>query len=117
MPPESFIVATTLEKPKHQAELDEARINAQVARGIYELRTRVRVTQRQLAKLVGTTASVICRLEDSDYDGHSLAMLGRIAFALHQRLEIRFVPTKRRLQQAWLASEIPRPTSSIGDAI
>jgi hypothetical protein len=51
--------------------------------------------QRGLAKLVGTTASVICRLEDSDYEGHSLAMLNRIAAALNKRVEIRFVPIKK----------------------
>lgn len=39
----------------------------------------VLLSQRELAKLVGTTASVICRLEDADYDGHSLSMLIRIA--------------------------------------
>jgi hypothetical protein len=46
----------------------------------------------------GTTASVICRLESADYEGHSLAMLNRIAAGLKQRVEIRFVPvlqTKR----------------------
>jgi transcriptional regulator with XRE-family HTH domain len=53
------------------------------------------LSQRQLAKLVGTTASVICRLEDTDYEGHSLAMLRRIAAALHQRVEIRFVPVPK----------------------
>jgi hypothetical protein len=35
-----------------------------------------------LAKKAGTTASVICRAEDADYEGQSLAMLGRIAQAL-----------------------------------
>jgi hypothetical protein len=50
--------------------------------------------------LVGTTASVICRLEDADYEGHSLAMLRRIAIALKQRVEIRFVPVKSKLQLA-----------------
>jgi hypothetical protein len=45
--------------------------------------------------LIGTTASVICRLEDADYEGHSLAMLRRIAAALNQRVEIRFVPIRR----------------------
>ncbi len=49
-----------------------------------------------LARLVGTTASVICRLEDADYEGHSLSMLRRIAAALHKRVEIRFVPVKRK---------------------
>ena len=53
------------------------------------------LTQTQLAKLVDTTASVICRLEDADYEGHSLAMLRRIAGALKQRVETRFVPIRR----------------------
>ncbi|HEV3203638.1 MAG TPA: XRE family transcriptional regulator [Gemmataceae bacterium] len=78
------------------AKLEEARANDEVARKIYELRTNARLTQRQLAKLVGTTASVICLLEDADYEGHSLAMLRRIAAALDRRVEIRFVPVRRK---------------------
>jgi hypothetical protein len=35
---------------------------------------------------------VICRLEDADYDGHSLAMLRRVAAAVGKRVEVRFVP-------------------------
>jgi transcriptional regulator with XRE-family HTH domain len=49
------------------------------------------LTQGQLAKLVGTTQSVISRLEDADYEGHSLSMLRRIAAALHHRVELRLV--------------------------
>ena len=70
------------------------RTNQGIAREIYELRTAVGLTQIQLAKLIGTTASVICGLEDACYEGHSLPMLGRIAGALHQRIEIRFVPNR-----------------------
>ena len=64
-------------------------------RKIYDLRTKAGLSQRDLAKKVGTTASTICRLEDADYDGHSLYMLTRIADALDKRVEIRFVATKR----------------------
>jgi len=46
--------------------------------------------------LVGTTQSVISRLEAADYTGHSLGMLRRIANALHCRVEVRFVPEKIR---------------------
>ena len=53
-------------KPEMMAELEEARANDEVARKIYELRTKAGLSQRQLAKLVGTTASVICLLEDAD---------------------------------------------------
>ncbi len=81
-------------RPDRIAALEEARANDEVARKIYELRTKAGLSQRQLAKLVGTTASVICLLEDADYEGHSLSMLRRIATALHRRVEIRFVPVR-----------------------
>lgn len=83
-------------KPEMLAALEEATANDEVARKIYALRTKAGLTQRQLAKLVGTTASVICMLEDADYKGHSLGMLRRIAAALDRRLEIRFVPLRRK---------------------
>ncbi|TAJ29438.1 MAG: helix-turn-helix domain-containing protein [Nitrospirae bacterium] len=85
-------------KPERLAALEEARANDNIARKITALRTEAGLTQRQLAKLVGTTASVICRLENADYEGHSLAMLNRIAAALNQRVEIRFVRAGRHLQ-------------------
>jgi DNA-binding XRE family transcriptional regulator len=87
-------------KPERLAALETTRANDHVARKIVALRTKAGLTQRQLAKLIGTTASVICRLEDSDYEGHSLAMLNRIAAALNRRVEIRFVPAERRLRSA-----------------
>jgi DNA-binding XRE family transcriptional regulator len=82
------------------AALEEERANAEIARKIYALRTKAGLTQRQLAKRVGTSASAICRLEDADYEGHSLAMLRRIAAALDKRVEIRFLPAKGKLQPA-----------------
>lgn len=78
-------------KPKRQAMLKQARLNDAVARQIHNLRTKAGLTQRQLAERVGTTASVICRLEDADYDSHSLSMLKRIADALDKQLDVRFV--------------------------
>ncbi|HZU23955.1 MAG TPA: XRE family transcriptional regulator [Bryobacteraceae bacterium] len=82
-------------KPARLKNLEEARSNEEIARKIQELRTAAALTQTQLAKLIGTTGSVICRLEDADYEGHSLAMLRRIAGALNQRVEIRFVRIRR----------------------
>ena len=82
-------------KPARLKDLEEARANEEIARTIHELRTAAALTQTQLARLVGTTASVICRLEDADYEGHSLAMLRRIAGALNQRVEVRFIPIRR----------------------
>jgi ribosome-binding protein aMBF1 (putative translation factor) len=82
-------------RPARLRKLEEARANEDIARKIHELRTAAGLTQAQLARLIGTTASVICRLEDADYEGHSLAMLRRIGAALDQQVEIRFVPIRR----------------------
>ena len=82
--------------PQRIAQLAEAEANDTVARKIYVLRKRAGLTQIQLAKLVGTTTSVICRLEDADYQGHSLAMLRRVANALNKRVELRFVSANRK---------------------
>ena len=81
--------------PKREEEYEEAVINAEIARKIYELRTKAGLTQQELAVRVGTSKSAISRLEDADYEGHSLSILKRIAGALDKRVEIRFMPSKR----------------------
>jgi DNA-binding XRE family transcriptional regulator len=75
--------------------VEQEQANLDVARKIYELRIKAKVSQAELARKVGTTQSVISRLEDADYDGHSLAMLRRIASALEKRVEIRFRPSPK----------------------
>ncbi len=85
---------------ERMGEYEEELLNAEIARKIYDLRTKAGLSQRELAKRVGTSASAICRLEDADYEGHSLFMLKRIAEALDRRLEIRFVPARRKLKVA-----------------
>jgi DNA-binding XRE family transcriptional regulator len=87
-------------RPHRITELEEARAEDELARRIYDLREQAGLTQARLAKLVGTTPSVISRLEDSDYEGHSLTMLKRIAAAVNKRVEIRFVPRKDKLLPA-----------------
>ena len=77
-----------------EALLAEERGRAAVARQIYELRTARGLTQRRLADLIGTKQPVIARLEDADYQGHSLAMLYRIAAALGCNVSVGFVPRR-----------------------
>ena len=48
---------------------------------VREMREGSGLTQTELAKKVSTTQSVIARLEDAEYTGHSLTMLERIATA------------------------------------
>lgn len=71
-----------------QEMVAEATINAQVAQSIYEARIKAGLTQQQLADRIGTKQPVIARLENADYEGHSVSMLQKIAIALNQRLEI-----------------------------
>ena len=80
---------------QRQAEFEQELINVEAAQLIYDMRRKAGLSQRELAKRVGTTASVICRLEDADYEGHTIAMVRRIATALNRRLELRAVPIKR----------------------
>jgi ribosome-binding protein aMBF1 (putative translation factor) len=77
---------------KRQALLDEAYLSVQAAQIVYGMRTAAGLSQRKLAKLIGTSASAICRLEDADYSGHTLSMLSRIASALGCRIELKAVP-------------------------
>jgi len=86
--------------PALHRRFEEEAANREVAQSIYQLRQRAGLSQAELARRVGTTQSVISRLEDADYEGHSLALLNRIAAAVEQRVEIRFVPRQRRLQPA-----------------
>src|SRR5579863_2395324 len=81
--------------PERQAMLDEEIVNVEAAQLVYNLRKKAGLSQRELAKKVGTTASVICRMERADHEG-SLPMLRRIAGALNRRLELRAVLIKPR---------------------
>jgi ribosome-binding protein aMBF1 (putative translation factor) len=78
--------------PELQEMVKQSSINAQVSLIIYDVRKQAGLTQQQLADLIGTTQSVIARLEDADYEGHSLSMLARIAAALDRKLEIKMLP-------------------------
>jgi ribosome-binding protein aMBF1 (putative translation factor) len=85
---------------KRRKILEEARVNLAVAQLIYDAREKAGLTQSELAELIGTKQPVIARLEDADYDGHSLSMLQLIAAALNHRVEIRLKPlAQKRLRR------------------
>jgi len=78
-----------------RAGIERELANLEIAQMVYDAREAAGLTQQQLAKRVGTTQSVISRLEDADYEGHSLRMLQRIARALDLQLSLQFVPIRR----------------------
>jgi len=86
------------EDVQRKASLEQERVNAEVARTIYELREQAGLSQKELADRVKTTQSVISRLEDADYEGHSLSMLNRIAKALNQQVQVVVQPRDRDLE-------------------
>jgi DNA-binding XRE family transcriptional regulator len=73
------------------AAVESERFRANVSAEIYQARIQAELTQKELAERVGMQQSAIARLEDADYDGHSLKTLKRIAHALGKRVEIAFV--------------------------
>lgn len=86
--------------PETDAEMLEISEDLRVAPMIFDARTEAGLTQKQLAKAVGTTQSVISQLESAEYKGHSLSMLERIAKALNRRVEIRLAPLAARPRRA-----------------
>lgn len=93
--------------PEFRALVEKARVTGQIARLVYDERHAAELTQRRLAQLVGTTQSVIARLEDDDYRGHSLPMLRRIAAAVGKDLEVSFEPRAAEKGRARSAASIP----------
>lgn len=87
-------------RPDRMAALEEARASATLARTVYGLRTKARLSQNELAKRVGVPSAVIEQIEDDDFEGDSLVLLQRIAAALNKTVEIRVVARKARRRAA-----------------
>ncbi len=78
-----------LRDPVYRAEYDKLQPEFAVIRAVIEARMKKELTQKELARKMGTKQSVISRLE-SGRANPSLAFLKRLAHALNTRLEIRF---------------------------
>ena len=72
----------------------DAKTNADIAQMVYDARIEAGLSQDALADLIGSNQQTISKLEDADYEGHSLTMLRRIADALQQELVVQFVPAE-----------------------
>src|ERR1043166_6821405 len=92
----AILDAITGQDSEIRALIEEEAENLRIAKNICELRTKANLSQAELAKRIGTTQSVISRLEDADYQGHSLPMLQRVAAALDKRIELRWLPLRRK---------------------
>ena len=75
-----------------RAAINDAAAEFELAQMIHDARIAAGLTQAELARRAGTKQSVISRLEDADYTGHSVSMLRRVAEGLGRQLEIRLAP-------------------------
>jgi ribosome-binding protein aMBF1 (putative translation factor) len=94
-----IIKAMTHDDAELEEMIAESSLNAELAQLIYQARTSAGLTQQQLAERIGTKQSVIARLEDAEYEGHSLSVLQRIAIALNQRLEIHLIAEQDSIER------------------
>ncbi|MFQ5742383.1 MAG: helix-turn-helix transcriptional regulator [Acidobacteriota bacterium] len=89
------------------------------SRLIRRLREEAGLTQSELADRVGTTQSVISRLESDDYEGHSLSMLYRIGAALDRRIAVAAVgehPGTLSVRERAPSYELAHSTAAAPDA-
>ena len=78
--------------PARRARIEEEKANLSASCIIYEARKKAGLSQKELAEKIGTKQSVISRLENADYDGHTITMLKKIAEALDMELNFSMRP-------------------------
>jgi transcriptional regulator with XRE-family HTH domain len=85
--------------PKLAEAVEQEAFNADIAMKVYQARTEAGLTQAELAARIGTRQSVISRIEDADYEGHSLSILRRIASALDLNVRVDFTSKRKTSRQ------------------
>jgi transcriptional regulator with XRE-family HTH domain len=70
-----------------------------VALKLASLRKASGLSQKELAKRVGTSQQQISRLESPSYEGHSLSMLRRVAEVLGATLHVEIQPKRSQSTQ------------------
>ncbi len=107
------VIRSKLAANRELAEaIEQESFKTDTAIKVYDARTAAGLTQEQLAKRLRTSQSVISRIEDADYDGHSLTLLKRIAGALGQRLRVEFYPVSATTPRTSARSTASVPRTS-----
>lgn len=81
--------------PERVAEREKAGREMALGMKIRQLREEAGWTQQQLADKIGTQPSAISRIEDADYDSHTVSLLERVAEALEMVLVVDFQPKRQ----------------------
>jgi transcriptional regulator with XRE-family HTH domain len=104
----AYLERRLVRDPALRSAVEREVLNGQVASLILDAREAAGLTQQQLAELIGSRQSVIARLEDADYRGHSLSMLAKIAQALNRRVCVTLEPLKKTAKKRRPAKAKPR---------
>ena len=81
-----------LKNPEFRRHYKEEKIALALAYKIHTLREEKRLSQKGLAKLMGTSQQAVSRLESGEYEGLTLKTLEKIARAIGTYLKIEFLP-------------------------
>lgn len=79
------------DNPERVESLREEMLKAEVARNLYNLRKELGLSQEQLAERTGIDVSVICDLEEADYEGDALEALRNLVKALGKRVVVDYL--------------------------
>ena len=102
-----------MKSPAARAGYEQARAAYEVGRMVRELRAARGLTRRELAERMGTTQSVVGRLEAGG-SRPTIVTLERVAHALGLRLEVRFHDTRSRRDGPQTATVRKRVTAIAG---
>ena len=91
-------LAEQLRDPEFTERFKKAGEAWDVALKLASLRKASGLSQKELAKRVGTSQQQISRLESPSYEGHSLSMLRRVADVLGAHIHVEIQPKKQRKQ-------------------
>ncbi len=80
-----------LENDSFRKDFEREYENLVISEKIAELRHKAHLTQEELAKKIHTTRSAISRYESSEYQGHSVTLLKKIAAACGAAIQVSFV--------------------------
>jgi ribosome-binding protein aMBF1 (putative translation factor) len=86
--------------PERRADLEQTRREMALGMKIRRIREEAGLTQQQLADRIDTHGSAISRIEDADYDKHSMDTLQKVATAFGMLLVVDFVKPPKRKKRA-----------------
>jgi transcriptional regulator with XRE-family HTH domain len=78
--------------PESVRRYEEHLAHLNIGLELNRLRTEAGLTLKEVAEKVGTQSSAISRLEQADYDGHSLSMLRKVAAVFGRRVVVSLPP-------------------------